>query len=274
MVSRREARLALRQQLRKGGLESPDFESACLLEHVLGASCRLMTRQQLEEPLTGEQAAALHALTRRRLAGEPLQYLLGEWEFYGLPFRVGPGVLIPRQDTEALCEAALAFLRGKPSPRVLDLCAGSGAIGLSLAKLCPQAKVTLADVSADACAVMGKNRRRLGVEAEIVQGDLFAPTAGRRFDLIACNPPYIRAGELDSLQAEVQREPRLALDGGADGLDVYRRIAATYKDHLADGGALFLEIGWDEAEAVRALFGGGRVLRDLNGRDRVIEIRE
>ena len=111
MVSRREARLALRQQLREGGLESPDFEAACLLEHVLGASCRLMTRQQLEEPLTGEQTAALHTLTRRRLKGEPLQYLLGEWEFYGLPFRVGPGVLIPRQDTETLVDCALPFLR-------------------------------------------------------------------------------------------------------------------------------------------------------------------
>ena len=192
----------------------------------------------------------------------------------GLEFYVDRRVLIPRQDTETLCEAALAFLRDRAAPRVLDLCAGSGAIGLSLAKLCPQARVTLADVSADAGAVMEENRRRLGVEAEIVRGDLFAPVAGQRFDLIACNPPYIRTGELDGLQAEVQREPRLALDGGADGLAFYRRIAATYQDHLAAGGALFLEIGWDEAEAVRALFGSGRLLRDLNGRDRVIEIRE
>ena len=238
------------------------------------ADARLLSWGDSLRELAPEEVERLEALLARRLAGEPVQYVLGSAWFMGLEFYVDARVLIPRQDTEALCEAALAFLRGKPSPRVLDLCAGSGAIGLSLAKLCPQAKVTLADVSADACAVMDKNRRRLGAEAEIVEGDLFAPLAGRRFDLIACNPPYIRAGELDSLQAEVQREPRLALDGGADGLDVYRRIAATYKDHLAAGGALFLEIGWDEAEAVRALFGGGRVLRDLSGRDRVIEIRE
>ena len=129
-------------------------------------------------------------------------------------------------------------------------------------------------MSADACAVIAENRRRLGVEAEIVTGDLFAPVEGSVFDLIACNPPYIRTGELDTLQAEVQREPRLALDGGADGLAFYRRIAAEYSKYLAPGGALFLEIGWDEAKDVRALFGGGRVLRDLSGRDRVIEIRE
>lgn len=238
------------------------------------ADARLLSWGDSLRELAPEEVERLEALLARRLAGEPVQYVLGSAWFMGLEFYVDARVLIPRQDTEALCEAALTFLRGRPAPRALDLCAGSGAIGLSLAKLCPQAKVTLADVSADACAVMDKNRRHLGVEAEIVEGDLFAPLAGRRFDLIACNPPYIRAGELDSLQAEVQKEPRLALDGGADGLDVYRRIAATYKDHLADGGVLFLEIGWDEAEAVRALFGGGRVLRDLNGRDRVIEIRE
>ena len=230
------------------------------------ADARLLSWGDSLREISPQEEARLEARLKRRLAGEPVQYIL---EFY-----VDRRVLIPRQDTETLCEAALAFLRDRAAPRVLDLCAGSGAIGLSLAKLCPQARVTLADVSADAGAVMEENRRRLGVEAEIVRGDLFAPVAGQRFDLIACNPPYIRTGELDGLQAEVQREPRLALDGGADGLAFYRRIAATYQDHLAAGGALFLEIGWDEAEAVRALFGSGRVLRDLNGRDRVIEIRE
>ena len=172
------------------------------------------------------------------------------------------------------CEAALACLRGAQAPRVLDLCAGSGAIGLSLAKLCASARVTLADVSAGACAVMEENRRRLDVKAEIVCGDLFAPVRGRKFDLIACNPPYIRTGELDTLQADVQKEPRLALDGGADGLDFYRRIAGEYRNYLATGGTLMLEIGWDEADSVRALFGGGSVLRDLGGHDRVIAIRE
>lgn len=238
------------------------------------ADARLLSWGDSLRELSPQEEARLDALLARRLAGEPVQYVLESAWFMGLEFYVDARVLIPRQDTETLCEAALAFLRQKASPRALDLCAGSGAIGLSLAKLCPGAKVVLADVSADACAVVDKNRRRLGVEAEIVEGDLFAPVQGRVFDLIACNPPYIRTGELDTLQAEVQREPRLALDGGADGLAFYRRIAAEYAKYLAPGGALFLEIGWDEAEDVRALFGGGRVLRDLSGRDRVIEIRE
>lgn len=224
--------------------------------------------------LDAAEVARLNGLLARRLAGEPVQYVLGSAWFMGLEFLVDARVLIPRQDTETLCEAALNFLRGREAPRVLDLCAGSGAIGLSLAKLCPGARVTLADISAGACAVTAENRRRLDVKAEIVCGDLFAPVQGRTFDLIACNPPYIRTGELDNLQAEVQKEPRLALDGGADGLDFYRRIAGEYKDHLAPGGALMLEIGWDEADGVQALFGGGSVLRDLGGRDRVVVIRE
>ena len=238
------------------------------------ADARLLSWGDSLREIPPEEEARLEALLARRLAGEPVQYILESAWFMGLEFFVDRRVLIPRQDTETLCEAALNVLRGMQSPRVLDLCAGSGAIGLSLARLCPGARVTLADVSAGAGAVMEENRRRLGVEAEIVRGDLFAPVAGQRFDLIACNPPYIRTGELDTLQAEVQREPRLALDGGADGLAFYRRIAAEYAKYLAPGGALFLEIGWDEAEDVRALFGGGRVLRDLSGRDRVIEIRE
>ena len=237
------------------------------------ADARLLSWGDSLRELPPQEEARLEALLRRRLAGEPVQYILESAWFMGLEFYVDRRVLIPRQDTEVLCEAALAFLQGKASPRVLDLCAGSGAIGLSLAKLCPQVSVTLADISADACAVIAENRLRLGVEAEAVEGDLFAPLPGREFDLIVCNPPYIRTGELAALQAEVQKEPRLALDGGADGLCFYRRIAAEYQKHLAPGGALLLEIGWDEAEDVRALFGGGRVLRDLNGRDRVIEIQ-
>ncbi len=238
------------------------------------ADARLLCWGDSLRELDPAEQTRLEALLERRLAGEPVQYVLESAWFMGLEFYVDARVLIPRQDTETLCEAALDFLRGREAPRVLDLCAGSGAIGLSLAKLCPDARVTLVDISAGACAVMAENRRRLDVKAEIVCGDLFAPVRGRRFDLIACNPPYIRTGELDALQADVQKEPRLALDGGADGLDFYRRIAGEYKNYLATGGSLMLEIGWDEAGSVRALFGGGSVLRDLGGHDRVIAIRE
>lgn len=238
------------------------------------ADARLLCWGDSLRELSSQEEARLEALLARRLAGEPVQYVLGSAWLMGLEFLVDARVLIPRQDTEALCEAALGFLRGREGARVLDLCTGSGAIGLSIAQLCPGARVTLADVSAGACEVAARNRDRLGLRADVVCGDLFCPVRGRQFDLICCNPPYIPTADLDGLQREVRREPRIALDGGADGLDFYRRIAGEYRAFLRPGGALMLEIGWDQAEAVRALFAGGEVVRDLCGRDRVIVIRE
>lgn len=253
MVIRREARLALRQQLREGGLESPDFEAACLLEHVLGASCRLMTRQQLEEPLTGEQTAALHALTRRRLAGEPLQYLLGEWEFYGLPFRVGPGVLIPRQDTETLVECALRAAEGISAPKILDLCAGSGCIGIALAHCLPHARITAVEQSADALRYLQENAALNRTPLHIVKGDVQDPALAesiRGVDVIVSNPPYLTEADLAALQKEVQFEPRAALDGGQDGLLFYRGLPALWQESLNPGGRLLFEIGMGQEAAV------------------------
>ena len=253
MVSRREARFALRQQLREGGLESPDFEAACLLEHVLGASCRLMTRQQLEEPLTGEQTAALHTLTRRRLAGEPLQYLLGEWEFYGLPFRVGPGVLIPRQDTETLVECALRAAEGISAPKILDLCAGSGCIGIALAHCLPHARITAVEQSADALRYLQENAALNRTPLHIVKGDVLEPALAesiRGVDVIVSNPPYLTEADLAALQKEVQFEPRAALDGGQDGLLFYRGLPALWQESLNPGGRLLFEIGMGQKAAV------------------------
>ena len=237
------------------------------------ADAKLLSWGDALRELDAREVEHLEALLARRLMGEPVQYVLHSAWFMGLEFFVDARVLIPRQDTEALCEAALEILRRPGEARVLDLCAGSGALGLSIARVRPGARVTLSDLSADACAVAAINRDRLGVQAQILCGDLFSPAQGR-FDLIVCNPPYVRAGEIDALQAEVQKEPRMALDGGADGLDFYRRIAAQYRDYLAPGGALALEIGWDQAAQVRALLGGGEVVRDLCGHDRVIVLRE
>ena len=253
MVSRREARLTLRQQLQEGGLESPDFEAACLLEHVLGTSCRLMTRQQLEEPLTGEQAAALHALTRRRLEGEPLQYLLGEWEFYGLPFRVGPGVLIPRQDTETLVECALRAAKDLSAPKILDLCAGSGCIGIALAHCLPHARITAVEQSADALRYLQENAALNRTPLHIVKGDVLDPALAesiRGVDVIVSNPPYLTEADLAALQKEVQFEPRAALDGGQDGLLFYRELPALWQESLNPGGRLLFEIGMGQEAAV------------------------
>ena len=158
------------------------------------ADARLLSWGDSLRELPPQEEARLEALLKRRLAGEPVQYILGSAWFMGLEFYVDRRVLIPRQDTEVLCEAALAFLQGMASPRVLDLCAGSGAIGLSLAKLCPQASVTLADISADACAVIAENRLRLGVEAEAVEGDLFAPLPGGSSTSLPAIPPISARG--------------------------------------------------------------------------------
>ena len=172
-------------------------------------------------------------------------------------------------DTENLCEAAYNYIYRKKGARVLDLCAGSGAIGISLKKMCPHIRLTLSDISPDAGDVQRINTEGLS-DVEILTGDMFSTVSGRKFDLIVCNPPYIPSRDIPALQAEVQLEPALALDGGDDGLDFYRHLADNFRSHLEPGGRIYMEIGFDQAEAVCALFGGGTVIKDLNGLDRIV----
>lgn len=253
--------------LRPAAGEAAPYEARLLIAAALGVD-RL--RPPYDGPFDPEAEAALHALIARRLSGEPLQYILGEWEFMGFPFYVGPEALIPRQDTETLCEAVRKRRPRGQGLKLLDLCCGTGCIGLSLAKLCGFAP-TLADVSPACLALARRNAERLGVEARFAQGDLWDALApGEAFDLICANPPYIARAELASLQAEVLHEPALALDGGPDGLAFYRRIAAGYAARLAPGGLLALEIGFDQGEEVAALFPGSKCIQDLCGQNRVI----
>lgn len=215
------------------------------------------------------ELAKAETLARRRETGEPLQYILGEWEFMGLPFKVGRGTLIPRPETELLCELALREdLRGK---KVLDLCCGSGCIGVSLAKL-GGAKVAFSDISPAALAYARKNARLNGVDGTFLEGDLFAPVTGT-FDLIAVNPPYLTASEMKTRQKELTFEPENALYGGEDGLDFYRRLAEEAPGYLAPGGRLLMEIGYTQGEALRTLFKNCTVHKDLAGLDRVVEVR-
>ena len=230
---------------------------------------RARLRMAGETPLTAERLAKLDAALARRLQGEPVQYIFSRAPFMGYEFYVDPRVLIPRMDTETLCDAAANYMKKRPGAKVLDLCAGSGAIGISLAKMFPTARVTLSDISPDAAEVQRINAEGVP-NVEILTGDLFAPLKGRTFDVIACNPPYIRSGDMAGLQSEVRREPKLALDGGADGLDLSRRLAAEYQDHLAPGGRIYMEIGFDQGEDVRAMFPGSQIRKDLNGLDRVV----
>ncbi|MDI9520845.1 MAG: peptide chain release factor N(5)-glutamine methyltransferase [Bacillota bacterium] len=220
-----------------------------------------------------EQAAKYLAFVNRRALREPLQYILGSAFFMGFEFQVGPGVLIPRQDSETLCERAVKA--AKTGGRALDLCCGSGCLGISLKLLRPDLEVALSDISDKALEVTEKNARRLGADVRLLQGDLFCPHQGQKYDLILSNPPYIAREEMESLDPEVRLEPELALLAGVDGLDFYRRILKGAGDHLNPGGILLLEIGSDQAEAVSALVKDGfsrpRIHFDLAGLPRVLE---
>lgn len=209
----------------------------------------------------------LEELVSRRKSGEPLQYILGKWEFMGLPFYTRPCALIPRQDTETLCEEALA-IGGKT---LLDLCCGTGCIGVSLAKL-GGFEVTFGDISRDCIDLARENAALNGVAGSFVLTDMFSDISDS-FDLICVNPPYIPTSDLALLQAEVKREPALALDGGADGLDFYRRISRDYAAHLNPGGALLMEVGAGQAEDVAAMFPNARRIEDICGIERVVTVR-
>lgn len=209
------------------------------------------------------------ALIERRLGGEPLQYVLGEWAFYGLPMRVDSRALIPRPDTELLVEAAIELLRG--GERVLDLCCGSGCIGIAIAKH-RTIELISADLSADALTLTKENAAQNGIALETVQSDLFDRIDGT-FDLIVSNPPYLNGAEMDALDDALRFEPRLALDGGADGLDFYRRIASSYRRYLRPSGTLLLEIGYTQGDAVAALFDGATVRCDYGNRPRMVMVK-
>lgn len=209
----------------------------------------------------------LEELVSRRKSGEPLQYILGKWEFMGLPFYTRHCALIPRQDTETLCEEALS-IGGKT---LLDLCCGTGCIGVSLAKL-GGFEVTFGDISPDCLALARENAALNGVSGKFLLTDMFSDISDS-FDLICVNPPYIPTSELASLQTEVKREPVLALDGGADGLDFYRSIARDYATHISPGGALLMEVGAGQAADVAEMFSKAEIIKDICGIERVVAVR-
>ncbi len=250
MMTCRDALRTASGMLAKAGVPDPAVDAAFLLSHVTNVP-HLMLRADGGRELTQEQMDAYRALIDRRCGREPLQYILGTAQFMGITLRAEKGALIPRNDTETLCEQAFARMKG--NERVLDLCTGTGALAIAVALRFPRAQVTACDISPDALAVARKNISETGAAVQLLEGDLFAPVARERFDLILSNPPYVTAQEMASLQPEVQREPALALYGGEDGLDFYRRIVREAPGHLHPGGWLLLEIGTHQAEAVNAL---------------------
>lgn len=210
----------------------------------------------------------LDELISRRMGGEPLQYILSFWEFMGLTFKTDARALIPRQDTETLCEETVALISKHNYKTCLDMCSGSGCIGISLAKICG-IDVTLADISDKALELSRENTKLNKVSVKTVKSDMFSDISDK-YDIITCNPPYLDESDMAALQKELKFEPANALYGGSDGLDFYRRIAKDYSKHLNAGGALVLEVGINQAKAVSNLLGGAKVVLDLCGIERVV----
>ena len=312
----RDALRQVEQRLTAAGCPDADFDAAELLRLVLGVDARLAFA-----PLTAEQAARLEELTARRADREPLQYLCGSWPFLDFELAVGPGVLCPRADTEVVAETAAGLLKEVPHPKVLDLCAGTGCLGLGVKRFCPAAQVTCVEKSPEAfvyleknarCALTGQGRQTENVlepsaleqadaptfdwgpalnalranqkpayAVQPVQADLFTyweTLPEGQLELIVSNPPYLTAAEMEQLQPEVAQEPAMALEAGEDGLVFYRALAQHYKNALCPGGALVLEIGWQQREAVTALlaeYGWAdiRCIQDFGGNDRCVTAR-
>ena len=271
--------LDIRRQLRASGIEASTLEARELVcfgtgktKEELSRDGRLYASPELEK--------AVRNLVERHLAGEPVAYLIGEWEFYGLPLDISRDVLIPRPDTEVLAREAIDYLRTQGECRVLDLCAGSGCIGLAVASQTPGARVVLGEYSDAALKICRQNIRRNGLSGRVVPIQVNALEKPERtlgeFQCIISNPPYIPRADIDGLDTSVREyEPHLALDGGEDGLDFYRAIAEKWKDALVPGGRLYFEVGIGQADDVlrimrRQGFGDIQIIKDLNDIPRVV----
>ena len=271
--------LEIRRQLRAADSGDPTLEARELVAFACGKTKEELLRDS-RLYVTPEVEARVRALVQRHLDGEPTAYLIGEWEFYGLPLDISRNVLIPRPDTEVLAGLAIDFVKTQGACRVLDLCAGSGCIGLAVASQCPESRVVLGELSEGALRICRQNIRRNGLSGRVVpmQMDALAPPPAQlgEFRCLVSNPPYIPAGDIPGLDPSVRDyEPHMALDGGADGLDFYRNLAGEWKNALTVGGKIFLEVGIGQADDVLRLlraqgFGDLEITKDLNGIPRVV----
>ena len=269
----------IRQELHRSGIDAATLEARELVAFAAGKTRQELLRDsRLYVPQDVEERA--RALMRRHLAGEPLAYLIGEWSFCGMDLDVNESVLIPRTDTEVLAEQAIGFVKTLDEPRVLDLCAGSGCVGLAVAKFCPGSHVVLGELMEDALRVCRQNIRRCGLTAQVMPWQVNAldgpPPCFGEFDCIVSNPPYIPDGDIAGLDVSVRDyEPMTALKGGDDGLDFYRAISDKWRTALHPGSRLYFEVGIGQADDVLRImraqgFGDIEVVPDTAGIPRVV----
>ena len=265
-----------KKRLQLAGVTDYGYEARVILRKATGYN-NTQILSKYNQILTPLQESQLTALIHQRETRYPLQYMFGEWEFYGLPFRVGPGVLIPRADTEIAVDVALKLLEKAEKPQVLDLCAGSGCIGIAIAKKRDDAAVTLLEKYPQAFRFAEQNVQLNDTKnVTVTAGDIFeSALAENQYDLIISNPPYVEADEMETLQPELAYEPDTALYGGEDGLMFYRAITMNYRNALKPGGKLVYEVGEKQAESVSGIllengFSDIGTEKDYNGVVRVV----
>lgn len=260
MVSRNELYACLKAVLGDSGTDSPDFEARLIMSQAFGKSFPqlLMERDRMVDSETENLCLSM---AKKRGEGYPLQYILGEWEFFGYPFKVGEGVLIPRPDTETLVEQVIEICRKNSlkTPKIADLCSGSGCIAVTLKKEIPDAQVTAVELSEKALPFIRENAELNSAEIEIVQADVLdekSASALTDFDIIVSNPPYLTSQDMAALQTEVSFEPEMALFGGSDGLEFYRKISRIWRNSLKPDGFIAFEFGMGQHEAVSGILEG------------------
>lgn len=271
----REVCRHLEQKFREAGIESARFESRQLVKALLSVDDRAILENRRE--VRPEDLQKFEAAAEKRISGYPLQYLLGEWEFFSLPFAVGEGVLIPRQDTETLCEYALSRLAGKENAKIIDLCSGSGCIAITVEHYAPgEVQVFALEKSRAAIGYLRQNLEKNRSGVTLLEDDaLFPKTEERDFDMILSNPPYLSGEDMERLQAEVSHEPEMALYADRDGYLFYEELTALWKGRLKPGGILAYEVGAGQADRVEEIlqengFVGTEQVFDLCGIPRVV----
>lgn len=274
MVNRWELYSCLKNILGDSEADSPEFSARCIMEQAFGSSFSMIMLDRNKPVPEAEEQACL-SMARKRAGGYPLQYILGEWEFFGYRFKVGEGVLIPRPDTETLVEQVIEICRSNKleSPKIADLCSGSGCIAVTLKKEIPQAQVYAVELSDKALPYIRVNSELNHADIHIVQADVLLEKTAEEsgnLDIIVSNPPYLTGQDMKCLQTEVAFEPEMALFGGEDGLDFYRKITAVWRNSLNSGGYIAFEFGMDQHEAVRGIlqqygFKNIQLSRDTSG---------